>query len=170
MKEEILTKDEKNVFESYINFMLQNGFKKEEFEFTKMPNPNPYVLRVKAESFIKNMNVENCALEGMALGKTYTWEELGLYASKDILSDKEKEYLSAVIKPFKDRICYIRKDMGDNIHVQYINIKSKRYDYDEDYVDEGDVYEYVALPYFKKDTMYVNMEVNKNYTLEELGL
>lgn len=124
----------------------------------------------KAESFIKNMNVENCALEGMALGKTYTWKELGLYASKDILSDKEREYLSAVIKPFRDRVCYIRKDIGDNIHVQYISITSKRYDYDEDYVDGDDVYEYVALPYFEKDTMYANMEANKNYTLEELGL
>lgn len=170
MKEEILTKDEKKELEKYINFMLQNGFKKEEFEFTKMPNPNPYVLKVRVRDFSKNFNIENGVLEGMALGKTYTLEELGLYASKDILSDKEKEYLSAVIKPFKNRVCYIRKDMGDNIHVQYINIKSKRYDYDEDYVDEDDVYEYVALPYFEKDTMYVNMEDNKNYTLEELGL
>ena len=41
---EILTKDEKKEFGKYINFMLQNGFKKEEFEFTKMPNPNPCIL------------------------------------------------------------------------------------------------------------------------------
>lgn len=170
MKEEILTKDEKKEFEKYINFMLQNGFKKEEFEFTKIPNPNPCILKVRVRDFSKNFNIDNGVLEGMVLGQTYMLKDLGLYASKDILSDKEKEYLSAVIKPFKDRVCYIRKDMGDNVHVQYINIKSKRYDYDEDYVDENDVYEYVALPYFKKDTMYVNMEVNKNYTLKDLGL
>lgn len=167
---EILTKDEKKEFGKYINFMLQNGFKKEEFEFTKMPNPNPCILKVRVRDFSKNFNIENGVLEGMVLGQTYMLKDLGLDVNEDILSDKEKEYLSAVIKPFRDRVCHIRKERGENIHVQYISIKSKRYDYDEDYVDEDDVYEYVALPYFKKDTMYVNMEVNKNYTLEELGL
>lgn len=156
MKEEILTKDEKEVFESYINFMLQNGFKKEEFEFTKIPNPNPYVLRLKAESFIKNMKVENCALEGMALGKTYTWEELGLYASKDILSDKEKEYLSAVIKPFRDKVKHIKK-YTDESSYEYIVIAFVNY-------------ERLMFPSFKKSTMYAGMKKNKNYTLEELGL
>ena len=167
---EILTKDEKKEFGKYINFMLQNGFKKEEFEFTKMPNQNPCILKVRVRDFSKNFNIENGVLEGMVLGQTYMLKDLGLDVNEDILSDKEKEYLSAVIKPFRDRVCYIRKERGENIHVQYISIKSKRYDYDEDYVDEDDVYEYVALPYFKKDTMYVNMEVNKKYTLEELGL
>lgn len=159
MKEEILTKDEKNVFESYINFMLQNGFKKEEFEFTKIPNPNPYVLRVKAESFIKNMNVENCALEGMALGKTYTWKELGLYEetlNEGILSDKEKEYLSAVIKPFRDKVKYIKKHTDESSY-EYIVIAFVNY-------------ERLLFPSFKKSTMYAGMEKDKNYTLEDLGL
>ena len=154
---EILTKDEKKEFEKYINFMLQNGFKKEEFEFTKIPNPNPYVLRVKAESFIKNMNVENCALEGMALGKTYTLEELGLYdVNKSILSDKEKEYLSAVIKPFRDKVKYIKKHTDESSY-EYIVIAFVNY-------------ERLLFPSFKKSTMYAGMEKDKNYTLEELGL
>ena len=154
---EILTKDEKEVFESYINFMLQNGFKKEEFEFTKMPNPNPYVLRVKAESFIKNMKVENCALEGMVLGKTYTWKELGLYdVNKGILSDKEKEYLSAVIKPFRDKVKYIKKykDEGGYEYIVIVFVN----------------YERLVFPNFKKSTIYQGMEANKKYTLEELCL
>lgn len=154
---EILTKDEKEVFESYINFMLQNGFKKEEFEFTKMPNPNPYVLRVKAESFIKNMNVENCALEGMTLGKPYTWKELGLYdVNKSILSDKEKEYLSAVIKPFRDKVKYIKKYTDDGGY-EYIVIAFVNY-------------ERLVFPSFKKSTMYAGMEGCKKYTLKDLGL
>lgn len=158
MKKEILTESEKETFEKYINFMLQNGFKKEEFEFTKIPNPNPYVLRVKAESFIKNMNVENCALEGMALGKTYTWEELGLYASKDILSDKEKEYLSAVIKPFRDKVDYVKKYSFDGGEKESIGISFKN--------DNG----YFSFPVFKKGTMYAGMYPYREYTLEELGL
>lgn len=80
--EEILTKDEKKEFEKYINFMLQNGFKKEEFEFTKMPNQSiaeyPFFLRVRIRDFVKIFDVGYCNLKGMTLGKTYTWKELGL--------------------------------------------------------------------------------------------
>lgn len=160
MKEEILTKDEKKVFESYINFMLQNGFKKEEFEFTKIPNPNPYVLRVKAESFIKNMNVENCALEGMDLGKTYTWEDLGLYdVNKSILNDKEKEYLSAVIKPFRDKVKHISKNKDIERLLPHERIIIEFY--------WG---EYTILPDFDEGTMYAGMEEGREYALEELGL
>ena len=153
---EILTKDEKKVFESYINFMLQNGFKKEEFEFTKIPNPNPCILKVRVRDFSKNFNIENGVLEGMTLGKTYTWEELWLYASKDILSDKEKEYLSAVIKPFWDKVKYIKKHTDESSY-EYIVIAFVNY-------------ERLLFPSFKKSTMYAGMEKDKNYTLEELGL
>ena len=65
------------------------------------------------------------------------WEEY----KEPVLDEEEKEYLSAVIKPFRDRVVYIRK--GN---------------------------EYIVLHYFREDTMYVNMEVNKEYNLEDLGL
>ena len=87
------------------------------------------------------------------------WEEY----KEPVLDEKEKEYLSAVIKPFRDRVVYIRKiEAGERN--QYISIKVKRYDY------EKESHEYIYMPYFKKDTMYKNMEVKKEYTLEELGL
>ena len=159
MKEEILTKDEKEVFENYINFMLQNGFKKEEFEFTKMPNQNPYVLKVRVRDFSKNFNIENGVLEGMALGKTYTWKELGLYdVNKDILSDKEKEYLSAVIKPFRDKVDYVKKYSFEDGEKESIGISFKK--------DNG----YFSFPVFKKGTMYAGMYPYREYTLEELGI
>lgn len=163
MKEEILTKDEKEVFESYINFMLQNGFKKEDFEFTKMPNPDPYILRVKAESFIKNMKVENCALEGMVLGQTYTWKELGLYVNEGILSDKEKEYLSAVIKPFRDKVKGICK---------YVDPYSNTLEEYEEciVISFENICNDIKLPNFMQGTMYTGMEAGKEYTLKELGL
>ena len=73
-----------------------------------------------------------------------------------ILDKKEKEYLSAVIRPFKDRINYIYKDEWDyEKEVICIN-------YDRD--DE------VALPDFKKGAMYKGMKLDKQYTLEDLGL
>lgn len=90
-----------------------------------------------------------------------TWEEY----KEDILNEKEKEYLSAVIKPFKDRIVYIRKVAVDKC-TRFISIKVKGCDYEEE-----DNPEYICLPYFKECTMYYkNMKTDKNYTLGELGL
>lgn len=154
---ELLTKDEKKEFEKYINFMLQNGFKKEEFEFTKIPNPNPCILKVRVRDFSKNLNIENGVLEGMVLGQTYMLKDLGLDVNEDILSDKEKEYLSVVIKPFRDEVEFIMKDYTDDDKQEYIEIAIK---------DEVSI----LFPYFKKSTMYANMERCKKYTLEELGL
>ena len=70
--------------------------------------------------------------------------ENGYIVEKEILDEKEKEYLSAVIRPFKDRIEFIAK--------------RKMFD------------EAISLPYFKKGTMYKGMELYKEYTLKELGL
>lgn len=75
-----------------------------------------------------------------------------------ILTEKEKAYLSAVIKPFRKRIEYIEKT--DNYYVdgkQFLSIGL---------VTDDHCY----LPFFKKGTMYKGMEANECYTLEELGL
>lgn len=80
---------------------------------------------------------------------------------KDILDSGEKEYLSNVIKPFKHKVKGIRKGEicgnEDEQGKEYIIIYIKN-DFS------------INLPNFKKNTMYKNMEINKVYTLEELGL
>lgn len=73
-----------------------------------------------------------------------------------ILDDVEKEYLSAVIKPFRKRVLSICK-MDGACNEEYILISTKDNDY-------------ASLPYFPRDTMYKGMKSMKNYTLEELGL
>lgn len=75
----------------------------------------------------------------------------------DVLNEKEKEYLSAVIKPFKDREIKICKYESVNKSFEYIVIIFNN--------SEG-----FWLPNFKKNTMYKGMELEKKYTLEELGL
>lgn len=85
------------------------------------------------------------------------WEEY----KEPVLNEKEKEYLSAVIKPFRDRVVYILKVEAGECN-WLISIKMKRYDEDSN--------EYIDLPYFRKNTMYKNMLINREYTLEELGL
>ena len=98
------------------------------------------------------------------------WEEY----KEDILDEEEKKYLSAVIKPFRDRVHCIFKAKYDVCN-QHLYIKVKKYDWDDDWYDdeeyeEGYEYEYINLPYFKENTEYIGMELGKEYTLEELGL
>ena len=78
-----------------------------------------------------------------------------IYKFKEILDKKEKEYLSAVIRPFKGRVDYIKK--FDITGKEFICIYLKN---DED----------IDFPYFKKGTMYKGMKLDKRYTLKELGL
>lgn len=76
---------------------------------------------------------------------------------KAILDNKEKEYLSNVIKPFRDNVISIKKISSHHLGKDYIVI---------------DLYEndFANLPDFEKGTMYNGMELNMEYTLEELGL
>ena len=82
---------------------------------------------------------------------------------KPILDKEEKEYLSAMIKPFRNRIIYIMKTYEDG-QSEFLEIRSKHYDANK----IGD--ELIMLPSFKKGTMYKCMRTDKEYTLEELGL
>lgn len=75
-----------------------------------------------------------------------------------ILDDVEREYLSEVIKPFLSKIKYIAKfKSACSEDKQYIHIGFY----------EGDG---LTFPYFKENSMYKGMELNKAYTLKELRL
>ncbi len=74
---------------------------------------------------------------------------------KEILDEKEKEYLRNVIKPFKHKVIFIQKD-GNRLR-EFISIGI-----------ESDAC--INLPFFKRDTMYKGMKIYKQYTLSELGL
>ena len=73
------------------------------------------------------------------------------------LDDVEKEYLSAVIKPFRKMIAYIVKAQDFDDGKQCIRI----------ILQNGDG---MHFPYLDDDAMYKGMEVNKEYSLEELDL
>ncbi len=80
---------------------------------------------------------------------------------ESILDEEEKKYLSAIIRPFRDRVEYILKgDRGDNRSYIIIVIKS---------IDK-DRKESICSPYFETNKMYKGMEEGKEYTLEELGI
>ncbi len=80
-----------------------------------------------------------------------------LEIEKPILDDVEKRYLESVLKPFKDVIDYVIKyDYGNDEYYIHVSICD----------DEN----CMGFPNFKKGTMYKGMEVDKRYTLKELGL
>ena len=72
-----------------------------------------------------------------------------------ILDDVEREYLSAVINPFRKKISYIRK--SKDFRKKYIKIV----------LCDGDT---IYFPYLANDEMYKGMKDNRPYKLEELGL
>ena len=80
---------------------------------------------------------------------------------KPILDDKEKEYLSSLVKPFKSKVKYIIKEK-----LYCNNSKSKEYIAIACF-DSIDSFE---MPLFKSNTMYKGMELDRKYTLEDLRL
>lgn len=76
---------------------------------------------------------------------------------KPILDDNEKEYLSAVIKPFRDKVSYICKKKSDCSKMEWIQIGI-----------ETDMN--LDFPSFEIGTMYKGMEVDKEYSVGDLGL
>lgn len=98
-------------------------------------------------------NEEDCY--GRSCGECIKWlrQPYG-EDKKEILNRQERRYLSSVIKPFRNKVKYIKKSL--DVGGCFISIELD---------DDG-----ASLPYFEGDTMYKGMEVEKEYTLEELGL
>ena len=77
--------------------------------------------------------------------------------SKPILDEKEMEYLSAVIRPFRDRVKYLFKGIFRSYNSEFIAIA----------FNDDDI---MFFPSFEVGIMYKGMELEKEYTLEDLGL
>ena len=119
------------------------------------------------KEFLVCNDLENWSAYDAGLGELIKIERPVKYetiyeAPKEILDKEEKEYLEAVIRPFRDRVVSIEKRWFiDNEEKEFIKIWL---------VGTIDFNEYAQLPSFEKDTMYKGMELNKEYTLDELGL
>ncbi len=97
----------------------------------------------------KEMDILNTIIEKNKIKLTLEVEE-------PILDEEERKYLSGVIRPFRDRIKFIKKSSFSTGR-EYIHIETK------------DNYMMTMFP-FEPNTMYKNMELNKEYTLEDLQL
>ena len=77
---------------------------------------------------------------------------------KSILTKQERNYLSQVIKPFREKIQHISKLSSIDGESICIDI---RYDWEEDSI---------MLPKFAAGTLYKGMEIGKEYSVKDLGL
>jgi hypothetical protein len=80
-----------------------------------------------------------------------------------ILDDAERRYLKAVIRPFRGRAVFVKKiyHTGYTVGYEQIIIRVKSI---------ATLIADIPLPFFKKGEMYKGMKLNREYTLEELGL
>ena len=76
---------------------------------------------------------------------------------RDILTDKEKNYLREVIKPVRDKVEEIIKIRNNTFLIEFIKIYLK--DCDD-----------ISLYAFEPNTQFKGMEADKKYTLKDLGL
>ena len=121
--------------------------------------------RLKLVEIIKNIGMKKEDWEDYKKEQFAEIEEVDKYFEKSEkkvkpkLTDKEREYLSVVIKPFRNDVDFIKKR-------SYISTKRREVEYIA--MDLG--IEDVCLPVFEKGKYYQGLEEEREYTLEELGL
>lgn len=103
---------------------------------------------------------DNDTLKKVSKGKEY-WlisddcEDDYALVDENLLTDKERDYLSAVIKPFRDKVEYIKKvELSET----------------DCYIKIVLTWDSVTLPCFDINEWFVNMENETHYALGELGL
>ena len=91
-----------------------------------------------------------------------TWENSPIqFRDDEILTPKEREYLSFVFKPFANDVLYVRKIQSYVIdNIEYI----------EAVTCKGGRTASMLFPDFKRGTMYKGMKPKTKYTLKELGI
>lgn len=124
---------------------------KHKLQTTDVPNLYCTVneIRTGCDDCPEWRNCRECCLKNL--------EWLNQEYKEPILDDVEREYLSAVIKPFRKKVKYIAKLNGFGEARQFIRIIMCDCDC-------------ANLPFFKSGTMYKGMKLDKQYTIEELGL
>lgn len=80
----------------------------------------------------------------------WTWKK-----DEYILDNEERRYLRNIIRPFREKVLYIRKE--NRLDLSFIRIECT-----------GN--EHIDLPFFREGDYYKNMVNQKNYTIQDLKL
>ena len=116
-----------------------------------------YIYLNKDKNIVNDLGKEVLFIIDFDDIKNEHWEEY----NEDILNEEEKPYLESILKPYKDRVDFVMKEViGDYYEriVICVSVKNKSFK------------NYIAFPYFNKGTMYKGMEIDKKYTVNELEL
>ena len=96
--------------------------------------------------------------------EVYSFEEVDFSVKKTnkkfLLDCIDRKYFNNFLAPFRDNIQYITKIPSLSFTHEYIKIWYVK-DFNPDYI---------CLPNFKKNTMFKKLELNKQYTLDDLCL
>ena len=135
-------------------WMVKNGYKFRELTYKWCNKTGKYDYDILLNNKCVGKVKDSYSSEAIT-----TW--LDMEHEEPILTNSEREYLSAVIKPFKDRVKSITKVYWDYTGGEkhcYILIKC------------DEVCDSFGLPEFNELEMYRGMEYDHDYTLKELGL
>ena len=127
----------------------------EKYEKAVLDSLSYCVLDRKLENVDTGLK-EDCSGKNCNACKKQLREWLLSEYKEPILDEVEKRYLRGVIRPFRNMVAFIKKTCNC-VGFQWIEIAVK-----------GN--KTIALPGFKNDKMYKGMKLEKEYTLEELGL
>lgn len=130
----------------------------QEFEFDIDGGIDIYKFILENEIFLIRQKRDGCwdAPRDYMFNFILTYPERVKPLPKFILDRGERKYLEGVLRPFKNEVIYILMKQESCVNAS-INIYFKHN-------------EFMFLPDFKIGTMYKGMQMNKKYTLEELGL
>lgn len=134
------------VFDEYNEYQIKEDGEKWSWNDEMLEPVNEYNIKKYIEDYIKRFKDYDIKIE--------------VKKKEPILDEEEKKYLSAVIRPFRNRVKNIMKHFSGDYEYICIFLKHMEKDFNED----------ICLPYFKANKMYKGMKLNKKYTLEELGL
>lgn len=122
----------------------------------------------KVDTFWCSDGISNCVCYYVPIFQNVRFEDkeptsLESIVHPQILDEEEKRYLAGVIRPFRGRAVFVKKiyHTGYTVDYEQIIIRVKSI---------ATLIADIPLPFFKKGEMYKGMKLNREYTLEELGL
>lgn len=156
----IFTEDEKTILKSLPENYKWIARDKNGFIYVYANKPQRGELVFESQDSYKptlyhNINIFNHIFKGL------TWKNSPICFRKPILDDVERRYLKTVFRPFHKKIISVCKKSSNDEEIEWLFLKLKPLNNFEDYM---------TFPVFKNGTMYKGMELNKIYTLEELGI
>lgn len=108
-------------------------------------------------------HVENSNFDIVKVYEDFTLQKVLWERKPELLTEEEKEYLTNLIKPFRNQFRGLEKQHSEETDTYYLVL-------DVVHCKDKDTDDSVYMPNFEKDSAYKGLKTDKYYTLDELGL